>query len=249
MIIVRAPMRVSFGGGGTDIATYYQRFGGFVVSSAVARYAIGDGAPAGGQGNPDYVGRLRAERGVAGGRGPNGCGAAGAAEGGDRAVRAAGKGRRGIDLLLASEAQPGTGLGSSSAMAVALVLALGAHSGLALTPEEVADLACCLEIDYLGMPIGKQDQLRCRVDRGGARLAAVDRNRMGLLGCAAIEPSNDDDRDEYASRRSPESRRLVQVRRSSGSGMDPGVALRTASGPVGGAGSSTVTREQGIGRG
>lgn len=156
---------------------------------------------------------------------------------------------RGIDLRLASEAQPGTGLGSSSAMAVALVLALGAHSGLALTPEEVADLACCLEIDYLGMPIGKQDQLRCRVDRGGARLAAVDRNRMGLLGCAAIEPSNDDDRDEYASRRSPESRRLVQVRRSSGSGMDPGVALRTASGPVGGAGSSTVTREQGIGRG
>ena len=38
MVIVRAPVRISFGGGGTDLAAYYTRFGGLVVSAAITRY-------------------------------------------------------------------------------------------------------------------------------------------------------------------------------------------------------------------
>ena len=38
MIVVRAPVRISFGGGGTDLAAYYAAHGGFVVSAAIARY-------------------------------------------------------------------------------------------------------------------------------------------------------------------------------------------------------------------
>ncbi len=38
VIVARAPVRISFGGGGTDLAAYYERFGGFVVSTAITRY-------------------------------------------------------------------------------------------------------------------------------------------------------------------------------------------------------------------
>jgi D-glycero-alpha-D-manno-heptose-7-phosphate kinase len=66
--------------------------------------------------------------------------------------------RHGVDLFLSAEAPPGTGLGSSSAMAVALVRALAAYQGASLEAREAAELACRLEIEQLGMPIGKQDQ-------------------------------------------------------------------------------------------
>ncbi len=64
----------------------------------------------------------------------------------------------GLDLFLASSIPPGTGLGSSSAMTVALVRALAAFTGCRMTPAEVAELACDIEIERLDMPIGKQDQ-------------------------------------------------------------------------------------------
>ncbi|HEU5422037.1 MAG TPA: hypothetical protein VFU72_00720, partial [Nitrolancea sp.] len=65
---------------------------------------------------------------------------------------------QGVDLFLASEVPPGTGLGSSSAMTVALVAALGAYLGLSFAPAELAEEASRLEIERLAMPIGKQDQ-------------------------------------------------------------------------------------------
>ncbi len=66
--------------------------------------------------------------------------------------------KTGIDLFLSSEVPPGTGLGSSSAMTVALVHALSALTGRVLAPSELAALACHIEIERLQMPIGKQDQ-------------------------------------------------------------------------------------------
>ncbi len=66
--------------------------------------------------------------------------------------------RSGLSIFLASQVPPGTGLGSSSAVAVALVKALSVLCGQGLTAQEVAELACEIEIERLGMPIGKQDQ-------------------------------------------------------------------------------------------
>jgi D-glycero-alpha-D-manno-heptose-7-phosphate kinase len=66
--------------------------------------------------------------------------------------------QRGISLFLASEVPPGTGLGSSSAATVAIIKALSTACGLPLSSQEIAELACYIEIDKLGMPIGKQDQ-------------------------------------------------------------------------------------------
>jgi D-glycero-alpha-D-manno-heptose-7-phosphate kinase len=64
----------------------------------------------------------------------------------------------GISLFLASEIPPGTGLGSSSAVAVALAKALGSVRGQSLGKGELAELASFVEIEKLGMPIGRQDQ-------------------------------------------------------------------------------------------
>jgi D-glycero-alpha-D-manno-heptose-7-phosphate kinase len=64
----------------------------------------------------------------------------------------------GVSMFLASEIPPGTGLGSSSAVAVAIIKAISTACGLSLSRAEIAELACYIEIDKLGMPIGKQDQ-------------------------------------------------------------------------------------------
>jgi D-glycero-alpha-D-manno-heptose-7-phosphate kinase len=158
MVIVRAPFRISFGGGGTDLAAYYSRFGGFVISAAITRYCyvVADQPSDGGIhiNSADYRVCERYPRGEL----P-------AAEGQLALAKAAiahfanhGLLARGINLFLASEVLPGTGLGSSSAMTVALIQALAAHLSIPIGAIEAAELACWLEIEHLGMPIGKQDQ-------------------------------------------------------------------------------------------
>jgi D-glycero-alpha-D-manno-heptose-7-phosphate kinase len=64
----------------------------------------------------------------------------------------------GLSMFLASQIPPGTGLGSSSTVAVATIKALTSLLGLGLSKLEVAELASYIEIEKLGMPIGKQDQ-------------------------------------------------------------------------------------------
>lgn len=158
-IVARAPLRISFGGGGTDLAAYYERHEGLVVSTAITRYCtvvVAD-VPEGGirivsadygieeacaPGQPVRVAEPLAlpkavlEWFVSRGHLPSG----------------------GFALHLSSEVSPGTGLGSSSAMTVALICALAARACLVLDAAMVADLASWVEIDRLGRPIGKQDQ-------------------------------------------------------------------------------------------
>ncbi|HLG63500.1 MAG TPA: hypothetical protein VKY19_16290 [Ktedonosporobacter sp.] len=158
MVIVRAPVRISFGGGGTDLAAYYTHFNGFVVSSAITRYcyvmakATADGSTR--ISSADYHMWQSYPRGVIPPvAAPLSLPKAAIAWFMERDLLT-----EGIDLFLASEVPPGTGLGSSSAMAVALVYALAALAGSSMEPEKAAELACELEIERLAMPIGKQDQ-------------------------------------------------------------------------------------------
>lgn len=65
---------------------------------------------------------------------------------------------RGLAMFLASEVPPGTGLGSSSTVAVAIIKAVATARGRMLTKPQIAELACQIEIEKLGEPIGKQDQ-------------------------------------------------------------------------------------------
>jgi D-glycero-alpha-D-manno-heptose-7-phosphate kinase len=64
----------------------------------------------------------------------------------------------GVSIFLASEVPPGTGLGSSSSVTVALVKAISTACGQRLSKAQVAELACGIEIGKLGKPIGLQDQ-------------------------------------------------------------------------------------------
>ncbi|MCW5851872.1 MAG: GHMP kinase [Anaerolineae bacterium] len=158
MVIVRAPVRISFGGGGTDLAAYYTHFGGFVVSAAITRYSY-------------VVARQPADRSIwinsadyrvceafEHGQIPAVEEPLSLPKSAIEAFADLGLRQKGVDLFLAAEAPPGTGLGSSSAMSVALIRALSAYLGLSLDKAAVADRACRLEIERLDMPIGKQDQ-------------------------------------------------------------------------------------------
>ena len=153
MLIARAPVRVSFFGGGTDIPAYYERFGGAVLSTAIDKYfyvVLGQSDDSVQVSSSDYRTFFQHRRGASWSvdddmRLP-------------RAVLDKFGVYQGLSIFLSSEVPPGTGLGSSSTVAVALIKALATYCGQQLSPEEVAELACEIEIGRLAQPIGKQDQ-------------------------------------------------------------------------------------------
>lgn len=154
LIIARAPVRISFGGGGTDIPAYYERHGGFVVSTTINYYVytiLTSGQPDGVQiFSADY--RSFTQRPIC----------EDLIWDGDlslpKAIVYYFNIRDGLTVFLASQVPPGTGLGSSGSVAVSMIKALAFWCGLDLGPKEVAELACFIEIHKLGMPVGKQDQ-------------------------------------------------------------------------------------------
>lgn len=176
MLIARAPMRLSFAGGGTDFESYYTQFGGMVVSAAIDKYLYVFLTVTQGVNiqimSADYQTfyRQNAEEEML--------------WDGDlalpRAVLNHFNIREGLSMFLASQVPPGTGLGSSSTVAVSVIKALSSLLDLGLSKHEVAELACSIEIDKLRMPIGKQDQYAAAY--GGANVI-----RFGQEG-VSVEP-------------------------------------------------------------
>lgn len=158
MVIVRAPVRASFGGGGTDLAAYYERFGGLVVSTSITRscYVLASPAPDGAIriASADYGVQVEWPFGTP----PPADPPLALPKAAVALFMERGLLQQGVSLSLASDVPPGSGLGASSAMAVALAKALSEFCGVPAMPGDVAELACALEIERLGMPIGKQDQ-------------------------------------------------------------------------------------------
>jgi D-glycero-alpha-D-manno-heptose-7-phosphate kinase len=154
VLIARAPVRISLAGGGTDLPAYYGEHGGLVVSTSIDKYfyvfANLNGTDSAQITSSDYHTYFRQKRGQP------------LFWDGDLSLPRAFLHEFGIDsgisLFLASEVPPGTGLGSSSTVSVALAKALGALCDLHLTDAQLAELASFVEIDKLGMPIGRQDQ-------------------------------------------------------------------------------------------
>jgi D-glycero-alpha-D-manno-heptose-7-phosphate kinase len=154
MLIARAPMRISFGGGGTDLEAYYAKYGGVVVSTAINKYFYAvittDESDDLQVISADYRSLFR--------HSPyndlfwNGDLAL------PKAILHHFGIRRGINLFVASEVPPGTGLGSSSAAAVTIVRAISTLLEQPMTKQQVAELSSYIEIKKMGMPIGKQDQ-------------------------------------------------------------------------------------------
>ncbi|MBI5495176.1 MAG: galactokinase [Deltaproteobacteria bacterium] len=148
MIISRSPLRISLGGGGTDLPSYYRDHGGFLVAGAINRYV--------------YVNLVETftremlirysqhevvkhprdirhpiirhallQHGV---EGPN------------------------LEITTIADIPAGTGLGSSGSFTTALLKAIYKHKMAFVSPRDLAEEACHIEIDLLSEPVGKQDQ-------------------------------------------------------------------------------------------
>ena len=149
MIISRTPIRISFVGGGTDIANFYHQYGGEVISTAIDKYisvcitreqnsqiAINTQDHQETVSNPAHIQHPLIRE----------------------AIRKTGV-TGGISVTVTSDVPSrGCGLGSSSALTVGLLNALYAYRGIEISVETLAQQACEIEIEHLNQPIGKQDQ-------------------------------------------------------------------------------------------
>ncbi|TFF23310.1 GHMP kinase [Jiella endophytica] len=170
MIISRSPFRISFVGGGTDLAYFYREHGGCVVSMSIQeyfylsmhRYFFDTGY---------LVKYSQTER-----------------------VDAVEKiqhpiirevfssyGISGVDFSSAADIPAGTGLGSSSSFTAALITLCDAYTGRQRSQASVAEMACDVEINRLGEPIGKQDQY-------GAAIGGLKKIRFMPDDTVVVEP-------------------------------------------------------------
>ncbi len=144
---VRAPLRIALGGGGTDLPSHYREHGGFVVSAAINRRIHVKVGPA--EGTRMRLVHLEWEE------------VEDPAEIRHPILRAAiarhWNGQP-LDLSSTGDVPPGTGLGSSGAYTVCTVKALEEASGRIISPADLAEAACAIELGDLGRTVGKQDQ-------------------------------------------------------------------------------------------
>ena len=148
MIITRSPLRVSLGGGGTDLPSYYRQHGGFVLGGAIDKYVYITLHQTFAQELIVKYSRMERVKSVA--------------EVQHEIVREALKltvdGPPHLEITSMADIPAGTGLGSSGSFTTALLKALHAHKKNLIHPQELAEQACHIEIDVLGKPVGKQDQ-------------------------------------------------------------------------------------------
>ena len=148
MVMTRSPLRITLGGGGTDLPSYYREHGGFLVAGAIDKYVFVT------VNRPFYPGIfikyskmeqvqrtdeiqhpiIRESLDALGFQNPQ------------------------IEISTFADIPAGTGLGSSGSFTTALLRALSAHKMQPMLPSHLARLACEIEIERLKEPIGKQDQ-------------------------------------------------------------------------------------------
>ena len=149
MIITRTPLRISFAGGGTDLASYYRAYGGGAVTSAAIDKHVHVIV------NDKFDRSIR----VAYSRTENVDRVEDLQHGLVReAMRVTGVTEALEIHTIADIPSEGTGLGSSSSLTVGLLNALYAYRGVLKDPAELAEEACRIEIDRLKGTLGKQDQ-------------------------------------------------------------------------------------------
>jgi D-glycero-alpha-D-manno-heptose-7-phosphate kinase len=171
MIIAKTPLRISLGGGGTDLPSYYREYGGFVISAAIDKYVY---ITANRSFFPGYVlkySELEHASSRETIRHPLFREALTMHDVGDR-----------IELTSVADVPAGTGLGSSGAFLVSLLHALYAYKQKHVASETLAQEAVEIEMVRLGQPVGKQDQYIAAY--GG--LLCQDYRRDGTVGVAPL---------------------------------------------------------------
>ena len=147
MLISRTPVRISIGGGGTDLPSYYKRFGGCVISAAIDKYIF---IAVNRMFTPDYVLKYSALERV---------------QCIDeiqhpifREVLRSHKIEASTEIVSLADIPAGTGLGSSGSFTVGLLRAIYALRCQYASAASIAEEACRIEMEVLGRAIGKQDQ-------------------------------------------------------------------------------------------
>ena len=148
MIITRSPLRITLGGGGTDLPSYYLQHEGFLIAAAIDRYIYITI-------HQTFIDELivkysklervmtleELEHPIV-----------------REALRLVGQSPNALEITSMADIPAGTGLGSSGSFTTALLKALHALKRNLIHPRELAEQACHIEIDLLKEPIGKQDQ-------------------------------------------------------------------------------------------
>ena len=148
MIITRSPLRITLGGGGTDLPSYYEKFGGFLISATINKYVyitLHENFA------PGFIAKYSKMESVED-----------ASQIEHRIIRNTfqyvGLDGKGLELSSMADIPSGTGLGSSSSFTTALLKALHVYKKNIVNAKELAEQACHIELDLLKEPIGKQDQ-------------------------------------------------------------------------------------------
>jgi len=148
MIITRSPLRISLGGGGTDLPSYYRQHGGFLIAAAIDKYVYitlhqtfvqeliikyskMEHVPSVDQVQHPII---------------------------REALRMIMIEKPSLEITSMADIPSGTGLGSSGSFTTALLKALHTYQKNLIHPRDLAEQACEIEINRLGEPIGKQDQ-------------------------------------------------------------------------------------------
>jgi D-glycero-alpha-D-manno-heptose-7-phosphate kinase len=148
MIIVRSPLRISLGGGGTDLPSYYRNYGGFLIAAAIDKYVYITL-------HKTFVEELiikysKMEK----------------VSSIDEikhpiireSLKMVGIDNLSVEITSMADIPAGTGLGSSGSFTTALLKGLHTYKKNLIHPQQLAEQACDIEINRLGEPIGKQDQ-------------------------------------------------------------------------------------------
>src|SRR5256714_398594 len=148
MIITRSPLRISLGGGGTDLPSYYREHSGFLIAAAIDKYVY-----------------INVHRRFVDGFLLKYSNLEEAATIDDikhpiirEALKLVDIQERNLEITSMADIPAGTGLGSSGSFTTALLKALHAWKKNLVHPAELAEQACCIELEKLREPIGKQDQ-------------------------------------------------------------------------------------------
>lgn len=184
MLITRTPLRVTLGGGGTDLPSYYQTYGGTVISAAISKYIY---IAVNRTFTDDYFLKYSALERVK------------SVEEIDHSIirevlRAHDVGPR-VEIVSTADIPAGTGLGSSGSFTVGLLKAVHAVHRHHVSAADLGREACEIEIDRLGRAVGKQDQYIAAF--GG--ITRFDFNADGSVGVAPVQlsPETAQDLEEH----------------------------------------------------
>jgi D-glycero-alpha-D-manno-heptose-7-phosphate kinase len=148
MIITRSPLRISLGGGGTDLPSYYEKHTGFLIAAAIDKYVC---ITLHHTLVPELIikySKLERVTSIDEIQHPLM----------RESLRLVDVDISGLEITSMADIPAGTGLGSSGSFTTALLKALHVHKKNIVHPKDLAEQACHIEIERLGEPVGKQDQ-------------------------------------------------------------------------------------------